>query len=111
MNERILITISVLLSFVGGVLNFLIAIIRLADPTVPWFLACLSGLGIIVAVVFTYISPRHRRIWGGIVFFYSNLAFIPFGLSSETQLLPYGFATLIFGLISGAINIHLGMAS
>jgi len=94
------------LSLVGGLLNVLVSVIRLYDPSI-WFLTATSGWITLFAAVFLLWDAHNRAIWGGIVFLYSNLGFVAFGLSNETQLLPYGFAALTLGVIGGALGIFL----
>lgn len=109
MNGRKMVFVATVLSLMEGVLNLLISVIRL--PAYPWFLTSISGLVTIVAAIFLYGDSGNRALWGGIIFVYSNLAFIAFGLSPERQLLPYGFATLILGVVGGAIGIHQSKVS
>lgn len=94
---------AIMLSLTGGVLNLLISVIRL--PDFSWALTSLSGLVTILAAIFLYWAPHKRTIWGGIIFLYSNVGFIAFGVSPEMQLLPYGFAALTLGVITAALII------
>lgn len=98
--------VAMFLSFVAGVLNFLISVIRLPDPQIPWFLTSISGLATILAAILLYFDSRNRAIWGSLIFFYSNLGFAPFGISPEGPLLPNGIATLTLGMIGGALGIY-----
>jgi hypothetical protein len=103
MNRTKISHIAIVFSLVGGVLNLLISVIRL--PNFLWCLTSLSGLVTIIVAVCLYLAPRKRIIWGSIIFFYSNLGFIPFGVSNEQHLLPYGLVTLVLGVIAAAISI------
>jgi len=103
MNKKIFVATT--LSLVGGILNFLISLIRLPDSITPWFLTNLSGLVTVFAAIFLYLDFHNSRLWGGVIFLYSNLGFVSFGLSYERQLLPWGILTTILGMTGGALNI------
>jgi len=103
MDKRNIVFVASGLSLVGGILNLLISVIRL--PVYPWFLTSISGLVTFLAAIFLCWNHQNRVLWGGIIFFYSNLGFIAFGLSPETHLLPYGFGALTFGIVGGALAL------
>jgi hypothetical protein len=104
MNRGKMVFAATVLSLMGGVLNLLVSVIRL--PAYPWFLTSISALVTLFAALFLYWDSHNRALWGGVIFLYSNLGFISFGVSPERHLLPYGFATLILGIIGGALGIH-----
>ncbi len=88
------------LSFSGGILNLLVSVIRLYSP---WFLTCISGVGIIIASVVLHVNLSRKALWGGIMFIYSNLGFVAFGLSPEKQLLAWGLAAFLLSLVGAAL--------
>jgi hypothetical protein len=103
MNRGNIASVASASSFVGSILNLLVSVIRL--PEYPWFLTSISGLVTLFAAIFLYWNHQNRVLWGGIIFLYSNLGFIAFGLSPETHLLPYGFGALTLGIIGGALGL------
>ena len=106
MSREKTISMATALSLVGGGLNLLISTIRLHLQNSFWFLTSISGVVIIVAAIFLYLDSRNQMLWGGIIFLYSNISFVAFGLSYERRLLPYGFIAMILGLFGGALGIY-----
>jgi phosphoglycerol transferase MdoB-like AlkP superfamily enzyme len=98
--ERTPISVASVLCISGAVLNLLVSVIRLGRSF--WFLTFISGVGIITVCVFMRWNPSRNRLWGGIIFLYSNLGMVPFGLSYE-GLLPWGFAAFIVSLVGAML--------
>jgi hypothetical protein len=101
MNRKIVVAAT--LSLIGGALNFFVSLIRL--PGFPWVLTNISGLMTIFAAIFLCLDPDDNRLWGGLLLLYSNIGFIAFGLSNETQLLPWGFTTFTLTTIGAALAV------
>jgi hypothetical protein len=69
MEEKTIFAASAL-SFLGGIMNLLVSVIRLEH--FPWFLTFISGVGIIIASIVLHVNLGRKALWGGIMFIYSD---------------------------------------
>jgi hypothetical protein len=74
-------------------------------PSFPWSLTSISGVVTLFAAIFMYWDSHNRRLWGAIIFFYSNLGFIAYALDYSSIVHLQGLLTLILGVIGGALGI------
>lgn len=102
MTKGKMILTATLLSMISGGFSFLISLSYwLGDFS--WFLVSISGLVLLVMSIFLYMDSRNRKIWGGIIFLYSNVGVIGFGLNY--MFFPWGLLVFVPGIIAGALGI------